>query len=62
VALGRSALVADDLATGRLIQPFAFRMPAGLAYYLVYPPRALQRYKVKAFRDWLTAEAAAGKS
>jgi LysR family glycine cleavage system transcriptional activator len=58
VVLGRSALVADDLATGRLVRPFAFSLPAGLAYYAVYPPRALQRHKVKAFRDWLLAEIA----
>lgn len=62
VALGRSALVADDLNAGRLIRPFTFRLPAGLAYYLVYPPRALQRHKVKAFRDWLVAEAAAASA
>jgi LysR family glycine cleavage system transcriptional activator len=62
VILGRSALVADDLAAGRLIQPFTFRMPAGLAYYVVYPPRAIQRHKVRAFRDWLMAEAAAAPS
>ena len=43
VALGRSALVADDLAAGRLVRPFAFSLPAGFAYYVVYPPRALQR-------------------
>lgn len=58
VVLGRSALVADDLATGRLVRPFAFSLPAGQAYYVVYPPRALQRHKVKAFRDWLLAEVA----
>jgi LysR family glycine cleavage system transcriptional activator len=58
VVLGRSALIADDLATGRLVRPFAFRLPAGLAYYLVYLPRALERHKVKAFRGWLVAEVA----
>jgi len=58
VVLGRSALVADDLASGRLVRPFAFSLPAGLAYYVAYPPRALQRYKVKVFRDWLLAEVA----
>ena len=56
VVLGRSGLVGDDLAAGRLVRPFEFKMPAGLAYYLVYPPRAVQRKKVKAFRDWLFAE------
>ena len=57
VVLGRSALVADDLAAGRLVRPFELSLPAGFAYYAVYPPRALQRPGVKAFRDWLMAEA-----
>lgn len=61
VVLGRSALVADDLAAGRLVRPFELSLPAGFAYYVVYPPRALERPKVKAFRDWLMAEAAADR-
>ncbi len=56
VALGRSALVADDLAAGRLARPFELSLPAGFAYYVVYPPRVLQRPNVKTFRDWLMAE------
>jgi LysR family glycine cleavage system transcriptional activator len=59
VVLGRSALIGDDLAAGRLVRPFTLSLPAELAYYVAYPPRALQRYKVKVFRDWLFAEAAA---
>jgi LysR family transcriptional regulator, glycine cleavage system transcriptional activator len=51
VVLGRSALVADELEAGRLVRPFALSLPAGFAYYVVYPPRALQRPAVKAFRD-----------
>ena len=57
VVLGRSALVADDLAAGRLVRPFELSLPAGFAYYVVCPPRALKQPNVKAFRDWLTAEA-----
>jgi LysR family glycine cleavage system transcriptional activator len=57
--LGRSALVADDLAKGRLVRPFGIGVPAGFAYCAVYPPRALRRSCVKAFRDWLVAEARA---
>jgi LysR family transcriptional regulator, glycine cleavage system transcriptional activator len=57
VVLGRSALVADELAAGRLVRPFKLSLPAGFAYYVVYPPRALRRPSVKAFRDWLMAEA-----
>jgi len=56
VALGRSALVADDLAAGRLARPFELSLPAGFAYYVVYPPRVQQRPNVKTFRDWLMAE------
>ena len=57
VALGRSALVGDDLSTGRLVRPFALSLPAELAYYIVYPPAALKRSKVKVFRDWVLIEA-----
>jgi LysR family transcriptional regulator, glycine cleavage system transcriptional activator len=58
VALGRSSLVDDDIAAGRLVRPFEFRLSAGLAYYLVYPPGALKRQKVKNFRDWIMEEVA----
>ena len=58
VALGRTALIAEDLAAGRLVKPFELALPAEWAYYVVYPPRALARPKVRAFRDWLLAEVA----
>jgi LysR family transcriptional regulator, glycine cleavage system transcriptional activator len=60
VVLGRSALIADELAAGRLVRPFALSLPADFAYYAVYPPRVLQRPNVKAFRDWLLGEARSG--
>jgi LysR family transcriptional regulator, glycine cleavage system transcriptional activator len=53
VALGRHALVAPDLKAGRLVMPFDFKMSSELAYYLVYPPEAIRRRKIKAFRDWM---------
>jgi LysR family glycine cleavage system transcriptional activator len=53
VALGRHALVAPDLKAGRLVMPFDFKMSSELAYYLVYPPEAIRRRKIKAFRDWI---------
>jgi LysR family transcriptional regulator, glycine cleavage system transcriptional activator len=58
VALVRSALVAADLSSGRLVKPFDLSLPSDAAYYAVCPPRALERQRVKAFRDWLLAEAA----
>lgn len=59
VVLGRSALVADDLAAGRLIKPFDIGLPAEYAYYVVFPAANAQRPKVRAFTDWLREEAGA---
>jgi len=53
VALGRNPLIAPDLKAGRLVVPFDFKMSSEFAYYLVYPPEAIRRRKIKAFRDWL---------
>jgi LysR family glycine cleavage system transcriptional activator len=56
VVLGSSVLADDDIAAGRLVRPFALSLPADLAYYVVYPHKAVQKAKVKAFRDWLATE------
>jgi LysR family glycine cleavage system transcriptional activator len=56
VVLGRSALIGEELAAGRLVRPFELSLPAAFAYYVVYPPHALKRPSVKALRDWLTSE------
>jgi LysR family glycine cleavage system transcriptional activator len=58
VALARSALLGDHLATGRLVRPFDLELPAEDAYYLVYPTRAREHLKVGAFREWVLAEVA----
>ena len=57
VALGRSVLVKGDLNAGRLVRPFATSLPGGSSYALVYPPELANAPKVKAFREWLLAEA-----
>ncbi len=59
VALGRSVIVTDDLAAGRLVRPFDLALPATYAYYMVCPKSNLNRTKVKAFRSWLLDEVAA---
>lgn len=59
VALARSVLAADALSKGRLIKPFDIALPAEYAYYFVCPTAYLNRPKVKAFRKWMLAEAAA---
>jgi LysR family transcriptional regulator, glycine cleavage system transcriptional activator len=58
VALGQMALAADDLAARRLVAPFGLSLPVGYAYYVVYLPGAADRPKIKAFREWVSAEMA----
>ena len=53
VALGRSALAADDLAAGRLVKIFDISLPVEYAYYVVAPEASADRPKVAAFRDWV---------
>ena len=55
-------LVADDLAAGRLVYPFDLGLPLPFSHWLVYPPGAERRPKVRAFRDWLVGEAEAARS
>ncbi|MEA2780114.1 MAG: LysR family transcriptional regulator, glycine cleavage system transcriptional activator [Rhodospirillaceae bacterium] len=55
VALG-DTLLADEIALHRLTKPFDVYL-SGYGYFIVYPPDALRRPNVKAFRDWLLTEA-----
>ncbi len=59
VALGNTALVADDLVAGRLVWPFALCLPTMFAYYVVCPEDRADDPTVTAFRNWLLVEAAA---
>ncbi|MER8593891.1 transcriptional regulator GcvA [Mesorhizobium sp. M1182] len=56
VVLGRTMLVAADLAAGRLVRPFGHALKSPSSFYFVYPPEAIRQRKVKAFRDWLLSE------
>jgi len=58
VALGHSPFVEDDLASGRLVRPFALSVPSQCAYHLIYPRGALRDPGLKAVHDWLLEEAA----
>jgi LysR family glycine cleavage system transcriptional activator len=61
VALGESSLVADDLAAGRLVQPFKVTLkgPPRFAYYVISPAETADEPMVKTFREWVLKEAAA---
>jgi len=57
VVLAYSTIAAADLAAGRLVRLFSLSLPDQFSYYLVTAPGALERPKVRAFRDWLREEA-----
>ena len=56
VVLAQSTIAAADLAAGRLLRLFSLALPDQFAYYIVTAPGALERPKVRAFRDWLRCE------
>jgi LysR family glycine cleavage system transcriptional activator len=57
VALGIEALAADDITDGRLVVPFAIRLPLDSAYHLVTLEEEADLPQVAAFRDWILREA-----
>lgn len=59
-ALGRSVLVAEDIAAGRLVEPFPqIRLPAGRGYDLVHRPGEENDPRIAALRSWLKEEVTA---
>ena len=56
VVLGRTMLVAADLAAGRPVRPFKHTLQAVSSVFVVYPPEAIRQRKVRVFRDWLFSE------
>ena len=57
IVLAYSTIAAADLAAGRLVRLFSLALPDQFAYYIVTAPGALERPKVRAFRNWLRQEA-----
>ena len=54
VTMGRSRVIDDDLAAGRLVAPFeAFHLPSEAGYYVVCPEETAASPKIARFRDWL---------
>lgn len=51
------AFFTRELAEGRLVQPFDLVCSRGWAYWLVYPEARRNAPQIKAFREWILAEA-----
>ncbi|MDN3919967.1 transcriptional regulator GcvA [Roseateles violae] len=62
VALGRRPLVDALLASGQLVTPFEAHIASARAYQLIVDPAARTRPAVRAFEQWLLAEAAASST
>jgi LysR family glycine cleavage system transcriptional activator len=61
VAILMPAFFPEELADGRLVQPFPLvRESAEMHYWLVYPEARRNSKKIRAFRDWLLGEIGAG--
>ncbi len=58
VAMGRTALVADDLIAGRLIRPFELSIGGDFAYWVVSSAATVETPKIRIFREWILDEAA----
>lgn len=55
VAMATTAIVADDIAKGRLVLPFDLHLTTIFAYYLVWPRDLASQPMIVAFRDWIRA-------
>lgn len=53
VAMVTPAFYGEEVASGRLVQPFDMIGWDGHGYYLVYPESRRNSPKIKAFRDWI---------
>jgi len=60
VAIAAGPYVADDLAAGRLVRPFALAVPNGRGWWFLHRQGAEPNPGLAAFRAWVRAAAAAG--
>ncbi|MDO8280031.1 MAG: transcriptional regulator GcvA [Burkholderiaceae bacterium] len=58
IAMGRSALVIDDIRAGRLVKPFAGVQTTEFGYYVVRPDNPRPAMKIGLFTSWLKAQVA----
>jgi len=57
VVLSVQSFAAADLAAGRLLLPFDFRLAADYGYFIVCDPEEAERPGIRAFTSWLLEEA-----
>lgn len=57
IALGRTSLINDDVAAGRLARPFSTQLATRYSYYIVHRPHVNHNADLKSFVEWLFEEA-----
>jgi LysR family glycine cleavage system transcriptional activator len=57
VAIAQKALIADEIASGRLYAPSDIEVRNATAYYFVFPKRQQDLRKIRAFHHWIADEA-----
>ena len=60
VAIAIGALVAEDMAEGRLVRPFGPTRTSSRPFHLVYPSHRARDQRLRAFIDWIRDEAGVG--
>lgn len=61
VALARSALIEQDLRSGRLVRPFDRHVVSELGFWIVWRPDSRKLRRIAALSEWLLAEASASR-
>ncbi len=61
IAMGYVELAADDLATGRLVQPFDMEVQHPWSYYMVIPEDNIGDRQTQLFCDWLRQQQLASR-
>ncbi len=56
-AMGLRALVAPEIAAGRLVRPFEYTYRDGSSFYLVYSEKLADNIRIKRFCNWILKEA-----
>ena len=59
IAFAHRAVVIDDLASGRLVQPFELSIPSPFSHWILSLPEKAGQPNIRRFRAWLLAQARA---
>lgn len=59
ILIGGAQILAAELASGRLVEPFDIELPLESGYYFVTPEIRADQPKIALFREWLLQEVAA---